>query len=261
MAACMDGAHAQAIGARFVAGGLGGRSPGANPIVRQLAGRDAGGKVEATGRLIISVDHRRRARDHLHGAIYDQAQRGLRACPVTRACLVDRRADTIELLERFEKLGDGLVRRDGRNGSRVLHAYSITDHLQRAVAVIPGTLPGIPPSKKPGQIIRGRASLQKPGLSRARCHRRGVRSPEGHPDPGCAQDRWSNVVVHHILVGMRAQPDWVNVVLHLPVDPGLDQVLGEDAAPQQELVVGFEVRSGLLPANPAPVARSNRPAS
>jgi hypothetical protein len=151
----MDGTHAQAIRARLVTGRMGGRFLRANPFVRQLTGRDAGGWVKDTARLIISVDHRRRVRDHLYGAIHDHAQRGLCAGQVTRPRLVDRRADMIELLERVEKIGNGLIRRDsGRNGYWMLHAHSIADRTQRAVAFIPA------------QIVRGRASLQKPGLSR-----------------------------------------------------------------------------------------------
>ena len=39
---------------------------------------------------------------------------------------------------------------------------------------------------------------------------------------------------------MRAQPDGVDLVLTLPVDPGIDQVLREHATVQQELVIGLE---------------------
>src|SRR5687768_12557791 len=50
----------------------------------------------------------------------------------------------------------------------------------------------------------------------------------------------SAVVVEGELGRMRAEPDDVDLVLALPVDPRADQVLGEDAAAQQELVVGLE---------------------
>src|SRR5205085_7715008 len=39
---------------------------------------------------------------------------------------------------------------------------------------------------------------------------------------------------------MRAEPDEVDLVLALVVDPGADQLVAEDAALRQELVIGFE---------------------
>lgn len=45
------------------------------------------------------------------------------------------------------------------------------------------------------------------------------------------------VVVEVELVRVRAQPQRIDLVLHLVVDPPLDHVLREDAALEQELVV------------------------
>ena len=45
------------------------------------------------------------------------------------------------------------------------------------------------------------------------------------------------VVVQLELVRMRPQADRVDLFRHLAVDPGLDQVLGEDVALEQEVVV------------------------
>src|SRR2546423_8057916 len=39
---------------------------------------------------------------------------------------------------------------------------------------------------------------------------------------------------------MRAEPDEVDLVLALVVDPGADQLLAEDTVLRQELVIGFE---------------------
>ena len=50
----------------------------------------------------------------------------------------------------------------------------------------------------------------------------------------------SDVVVHLELVGGRAEADRVDLVGSLPVDPGGDQVVGEDAAGREELVVGLQ---------------------
>src|SRR4051812_24361288 len=70
--------------------------------------------------------------------------------------------------------------------------------------------------------------------------------------PGCAQDHFSmracrsghragsDVVVHLELVRCRPQADRVDLVGALPVDPGGDQVVGEDATGGEELVVGLE---------------------
>ena len=59
----------------------------------------------------------------------------------------------------------------------------------------------------------------------------------------------SDVVVEVELVGVGAQPDRVDLVLDLVVDPRLDQILGEHPARQQELVVVLErfKASGRLP--------------
>src|SRR5271156_5522569 len=49
-----------------------------------------------------------------------------------------------------------------------------------------------------------------------------------------------SVVVQRELHRMRPQANRVDLVLALPADPGLDQVLAEHAALQEELVIGFE---------------------
>src|SRR5262249_28741088 len=53
---------------------------------------------------------------------------------------------------------------------------------------------------------------------------------------------WSqlDVVVQMKLVRMRAQADGVDLLVALVGEPGLDHVLGEDVAAQQEGVVGFQ---------------------
>ncbi len=49
-----------------------------------------------------------------------------------------------------------------------------------------------------------------------------------------------DVEVEGELPGMRAQPDGIHLVLPLVLDPGLDQVRGEDVALQQKVVVLLE---------------------
>src|SRR2546422_776174 len=54
---------------------------------------------------------------------------------------------------------------------------------------------------------------------------------------GCRSPRCeSNVEVQGELVGMRAQPDGIDLVLPLVVDPGLDDVGREDVALEQPVV-------------------------
>src|SRR4051794_1632108 len=48
------------------------------------------------------------------------------------------------------------------------------------------------------------------------------------------------VVVEGELEGMRAEPNGVDLVLPLPVDPGPDQVLAEAAALEQDLLIAPE---------------------
>lgn len=48
------------------------------------------------------------------------------------------------------------------------------------------------------------------------------------------------VVVQVELVGMRAQPELIEFVLALPVDPGGDQVFGEDVALEQVFMILFQ---------------------
>src|SRR3954454_12397213 len=50
----------------------------------------------------------------------------------------------------------------------------------------------------------------------------------------------SDVEVHLELVRVRTEADRVHLVGALPLDPGLDQVLGEDVALEEVLVVGLE---------------------
>src|SRR5258708_32205548 len=52
---------------------------------------------------------------------------------------------------------------------------------------------------------------------------------------------WLRVVVQLELVRVRPEPDGVNLVTALVVEPGLDQVRGKHAALEQELVIGLEV--------------------
>src|SRR5258708_35184742 len=49
---------------------------------------------------------------------------------------------------------------------------------------------------------------------------------------------WLHVVVQLELVRVRPEPDGVNLVAALVVEPGLDQVRGKHAALEQELVIG-----------------------
>src|SRR4029453_13319890 len=53
--------------------------------------------------------------------------------------------------------------------------------------------------------------------------------------------RRSGGEVQRELVRMRPEPDGVDLVRHLVVDPGLDDVLGEDVALQEEIVVALQV--------------------
>src|SRR5258705_13564323 len=49
-----------------------------------------------------------------------------------------------------------------------------------------------------------------------------------------------DVVIEMKLVRMGAQPDGINLLFSLVVEPGLDHVAGEDIAAQQERVIAFE---------------------
>jgi len=55
----------------------------------------------------------------------------------------------------------------------------------------------------------------------------------------------SQVVVHLKLVGMRAEPDRVDLINRLPLDPGVDQVLGENPALEQVVMVSRQRRQHL----------------
>src|SRR5581483_6461907 len=55
-----------------------------------------------------------------------------------------------------------------------------------------------------------------------------------------------DVVVEVELPGVRAEADGVDLPGALVLDPGIDDVLGEDVAGQHELVVGFQGREGGL---------------
>ncbi|MEN3270424.1 MAG: hypothetical protein V7646_7318, partial [Pseudonocardia sp.] len=48
------------------------------------------------------------------------------------------------------------------------------------------------------------------------------------------------VVVEHELPGVRAQADLVDLLGPLVVEPGVDQVVGEDAALDEEVVIGLQ---------------------
>src|SRR5262245_18397697 len=68
----------------------------------------------------------------------------------------------------------------------------------------------------------------------------GLAAPAGYRMP----ETGSGVVVECELVRMRAEPHRVDLVGRLVLDPGLDDVLGEDVALQQELVVVLQVVDG-----------------
>src|SRR5580704_3244277 len=65
--------------------------------------------------------------------------------------------------------------------------------------------------------------------------RRSTSNP-GRPRPGSSLD----VVVERELIRVRPRADGLDLVLHLVVNPGLDQLFAEDISLQQELVVFFE---------------------
>ena len=69
---------------------------------------------------------------------------------------------------------------------------------------------------------------------------RGRDSPVGDAESTLEGRKFSDVEVHLELVRVRSEADRVDLVLGLPLDPGLDEVLGEDVALEQELVVGRE---------------------
>ena len=48
-----------------------------------------------------------------------------------------------------------------------------------------------------------------------------------------------NVVIEMELVGVRAQPDGIDLLVPFVIQPSLDHVLGEDIAAQQKGVIGF----------------------
>ena len=85
------------------------------------------------------------------------------------------------------------------------------------------------------------------GLRRNPAESGTVSANENGPRPGFSQDggrfgvrRRSDVEVHLELVRVWAEPDLVDLVRALVVDPGVDQVLGEDATLEQVILVGFE---------------------
>src|SRR4051812_31946748 len=49
-----------------------------------------------------------------------------------------------------------------------------------------------------------------------------------------------DVVVERELPGMRSQPDLVELVHRLVLDPRLDEIVGEDSTDREELVVALE---------------------
>src|SRR5499426_4281245 len=66
------------------------------------------------------------------------------------------------------------------------------------------------------------------------------------PDAHSAGGRWAaqealDVVVEGELVGMRAQPDGIDLVLPLVLDPRLDEIRGEHVALEEEGVVLLQV--------------------
>ena len=76
-----------------------------------------------------------------------------------------------------------------------------------------------------------------------------MKGPEAANAPGPRGTRrssGSDVVVQVELVRVRSQPHRVELVEPLVLDPGVDDVLGEDASLQQELVVGLQCVEDLL---------------
>src|SRR6266568_2722560 len=59
----------------------------------------------------------------------------------------------------------------------------------------------------------------------------------------------SGVVIQEELIGMRAQRDGVDILDSLHREPGIDEILREDAPVEQEGMVGFERRQRLLQAS------------
>src|ERR1700716_4711414 len=92
---------------------------------------------------------------------------------------------------------------------------------------------------------------------RAGIYRSGTMSGAGLPEPAL------DIVIEMKLVGMGAQPDGIDLLFSLVVEPGFDHVAGEHIAAQQERVIAFErvkrlvQRSGrrfilCVPKNPNP---------
>lgn len=61
-----------------------------------------------------------------------------------------------------------------------------------------------------------------------------------------AEAKRLHVVVQEELIGMRPQPHSIHFLAALVADPGLDQVLAEHPALEQELMVLFEMTEGLV---------------
>src|SRR6266542_6273702 len=83
----------------------------------------------------------------------------------------------------------------------------------------------------------------KAGTFGSNKHETGRRSDSDHR-PGYV--RKLHVVVESELVGVRTQPQRVDLVLALEGDPGLDDVRGEHATLEQELVVRLKVVENLV---------------
>ena len=63
------------------------------------------------------------------------------------------------------------------------------------------------------------------------------------PPPGDKRVQALDIVVEMKLVWMRAQPDRIDLLLPLVVEPGLDHVAGEYIAAEQESVIALETKA------------------
>src|SRR5204862_3335093 len=108
----------------------------------------------------------------------------------------------------------------------------------------------VPPARTPSSKILATSGQSSCRSSRTRIDTATSMRPVSGtvPERGLSLQRLrtsSAVVVEGELGRMRPQPHDVDLVFPLVIDPGADQLLAEDAAREQELVVGFKCRERL----------------
>ena len=144
----------------------------------------------------------------------------------------------------------GFAHDDNRNEADliVLDAAAI-DHPPVATVAIPRRIPyGLHGTWIPAPV-RGLSARPQcgPGIVRSSFGRESAgQSGDPRPSYQVSQSPRLDVVVEGELVGVGAEAEGVDLVGALVADPGVDEVVGEDATDAEEVVVGLEGVEGLL---------------